>query len=63
MIEYAGHGVAMKNGIDELKNIANAITPFTNDENGFGEVFTGLLPASRIKSKCIKQDVRQKDRS
>ena len=37
MIEYAGHGVAMKNGIDELKNIANAITPFTNDENGLAK--------------------------
>ena len=37
MIQYAGHGVAMKNGIDELKNVANAITPFTNDQNGLAK--------------------------
>lgn len=34
MIQYAGHGVAMKNGIDELKAIAKDVTDFTNAENG-----------------------------
>lgn len=34
MIQYAGHGVAMRNGIDELKAIANDVTDFTNHENG-----------------------------
>ncbi|KAB7704974.1 Cof-type HAD-IIB family hydrolase [Bacillus aerolatus] len=33
MIEYAGIGVAMGNGIDELKNIANEVT-LTNEEDG-----------------------------
>ncbi len=33
MIEYAGTGVAMGNGIEELKNIADAIT-FSNEEDG-----------------------------
>lgn len=33
MIEYAGHGVAMGNAIDELKNIADSVTQ-SNDENG-----------------------------
>ena len=37
MIQYAGHGVAMQNGINELKNVANAITPFTNDQNGLAK--------------------------
>ncbi|HEU5141426.1 MAG TPA: Cof-type HAD-IIB family hydrolase [Bacillales bacterium] len=32
MIEYAGHGVAMANAIDELKDIANAITKSNNDD-------------------------------
>jgi Cof subfamily protein (haloacid dehalogenase superfamily) len=33
MIEYAGIGVAMNNGIDALKNIANEVT-LSNEENG-----------------------------
>lgn len=33
MIEFAGHGIAMGNAIDPLKNIANEIT-LTNEEDG-----------------------------
>lgn len=32
MIDYAGIGVAMSNGIDQLKNIANEITLSNNDD-------------------------------
>ena len=35
MIDYAGVGVAMNNGISELKNIANEIT-LSNNEDGIG---------------------------
>ena len=38
MIEYAGIGVAMANGIDELKSIADIITPFSNNEDGIAQV-------------------------
>lgn len=34
MIQYAGHGVVMSNGINELKEIANDLTEKTNHENG-----------------------------
>lgn len=34
MIDYAGHGVVMNNGIAKLKKIANDITEFTNDQDG-----------------------------
>lgn len=34
MIQYAGHGVAMSNGIEELKAVANDVTTLTNHENG-----------------------------
>lgn len=34
MIQYAGHGVVMINGIDDLKNIADDVTPYSNDEDG-----------------------------
>ncbi|KAF5297150.1 hypothetical protein FQR65_LT19747 [Abscondita terminalis] len=37
MLQNVGYGVAMKNGHDELKNIANGITTLTNDEGGVGE--------------------------
>ncbi len=35
MIEYACHGVAMENGLQELKDVANNIT-FNNNEDGIG---------------------------
>ncbi|HDA1414008.1 TPA: HAD-IIB family hydrolase, partial [Staphylococcus aureus] len=35
MIEYARHGVAMENGLQELKDVANNIT-FNNNEDGIG---------------------------
>ncbi|TVP92517.1 Cof-type HAD-IIB family hydrolase [Alkalibacterium sp.] len=34
MIQYAGHGVVMANGIQSLKNIADDITAVTNHEHG-----------------------------
>lgn len=34
MIDYAGRGVAMKNAIPEIKNVANDITEFDNDHDG-----------------------------
>lgn len=34
MIQYAGHGVVMQNGINDLKDIANDLTEKTNQENG-----------------------------
>lgn len=34
MLDYAGHGVMMKNGIDRLRSVANDVTAFTNDEDG-----------------------------
>lgn len=37
MIQYAGHGVVMKNGVDSLKEVSDAITPFTNDEDGLAK--------------------------
>ena len=37
MIEYAGVGVAMANGIDELKSIADEVT-LSNNEDGIAQV-------------------------
>nr|WP_290123365.1 HAD hydrolase family protein [Lentilactobacillus otakiensis] len=34
MMEYAGTGVAMKNAIDKIKNSADEVTDFTNDDDG-----------------------------
>ncbi|MGF3072483.1 Cof-type HAD-IIB family hydrolase [Facklamia sp. P13069] len=34
MIEFAGHGVAMSNAIQPLKDIANDITEHSNDQDG-----------------------------
>ena len=37
MLSFAGLGVAMKNAIDDLKQLADDVTPLTNDENGLAE--------------------------
>jgi 5-amino-6-(5-phospho-D-ribitylamino)uracil phosphatase len=42
MLEYAGHGIAMGNGIDQVKNIANDVT-LTNEEDGVGAYLADLL--------------------
>ncbi|MDR7071989.1 Cof-type HAD-IIB family hydrolase [Fictibacillus barbaricus] len=42
MIEYAGHGVAMGNAIDELKERANYVT-LTNEEDGVAHYLTEVL--------------------
>lgn len=34
MIQYAGHGVAMENAIESLKEISDNITSYSNHENG-----------------------------
>ena len=34
MIQYAGLGVMMKNGIDGLKEVADDVTNYTNHEHG-----------------------------
>ncbi|MEK6190028.1 MAG: Cof-type HAD-IIB family hydrolase [Carnobacterium alterfunditum] len=46
MIQYAGHGVVMKNGIDTLKHISNDVTEKTNNEDGLAhylENYFGLV--------------------
>lgn len=42
MLEYAGRGVAMGNGIEEVKNIANEVT-LSNEEDGIGHYLNDLL--------------------
>jgi len=43
MIQYAGRGVVMKNGIEGLKEIADDITPYTNQENGLARYLTNYF--------------------
>jgi Cof subfamily protein (haloacid dehalogenase superfamily) len=42
MLEYAGHGVAMGNAIDQVKTTANEVT-LTNEEDGVGVFLIDLL--------------------
>ncbi|WP_075981468.1 Cof-type HAD-IIB family hydrolase [Bacillus massilinigeriensis] len=42
MIDYAGHGIAMGNAIEPLKNIAKGVT-LTNEEDGVGVYLNDLL--------------------
>ena len=43
MIEFAGVGVAMSNGIDELKSIADEVTANSNNEDGIAQVLDERL--------------------
>jgi 5-amino-6-(5-phospho-D-ribitylamino)uracil phosphatase len=47
MIDFAGYGVAMGNGIDSLKNIANDIT-LSNEEDGIAVYLNELLNLKAI---------------
>lgn len=43
MLDYAGWGVAMLNGTDQVKNVANDITEKTNAEDGVAEYLQKYL--------------------
>ena len=43
LLEYAGWGVAMKNGTDQLKGVANDVTEHTNQEDGLATYLEDLL--------------------
>jgi len=47
MLEYAGRGVAMGNGIDEVKNIANDVT-LSNEEDGVAHYLNDVLNLKAI---------------
>ncbi|WP_181349157.1 Cof-type HAD-IIB family hydrolase [Thalassobacillus sp. CUG 92003] len=49
MIEYAGVGVAMENGIDELKHLAKHVT-HSNEQNGISDFLQDYL---QLKPKAI----------
>lgn len=43
LLDYAGWGVAMANGTDQLKGIANDVTPLNNQEDGLAVYLEKLL--------------------
>lgn len=43
MLEYAGHGVAMKNAKPEILQLADATTAFDNDRNGMADYLADYL--------------------
>lgn len=43
LLDYAGWGVAMKNGIEQVKSVANDVTTKTNDEEGMVDYLEELL--------------------
>nr|WP_071855562.1 Cof-type HAD-IIB family hydrolase [Enterococcus ratti] len=43
LLDYAGWGVAMKNGTEQLKSIANDVTEHTNQEDGLATYLEDLL--------------------
>lgn len=43
LLEYAGWGVAMSNGTDQLKKVANDVTVKTNDEDGLADYLEDYL--------------------
>jgi len=43
LLEYAGWGVAMANGTEQLKGVANDVTEQTNEEDGLANYLEKLL--------------------
>ncbi|HAT54885.1 MAG TPA: HAD family hydrolase [Lactobacillus sp.] len=52
MISYAGWGVAMANGISELKTIAQDVTPLDNDHDGLAHYLQDLLDLPMALAKA-----------
>lgn len=44
MLQYAGKGVAMANGVEEVKMIADVVTENDNDHDGIAEVIDRFFP-------------------
>ena len=44
MLQYAGLGVAMKNGPERVKAVADLVTKQDNDHDGIGEMIKYLFP-------------------
>lgn len=53
LLDYAGWGVAMKNGTEQLKSVANDVTTKTNDEEGMVDYLEELL-AIQLLQKCTR---------
>lgn len=47
MIEYAGIGIAMKNGTDQIKSIADDITKFDNQHDGMADYLENYLQLAK----------------
>ena len=43
MIENVGMGVAVKNGVDEIKSVANYVTENDNNHNAVAEVIQKFI--------------------
>ena len=43
LLDYAGWGVAMSNGTEQVKKVANDVTSKTNDENGLADYLEQYL--------------------
>ena len=43
LLDYAGWGVAMQNATNQLKAVANDVTPKTNDEDGLADYLEEFL--------------------
>ncbi|BDP53149.1 hypothetical protein EfmJHP35_10730 [Enterococcus faecium] len=57
LLDYAGWGVAMANGTDQLKGIANDVTPLKNQEDGLAVYLEKLLNVSQQSLKVKKEVV------
>ena len=50
-VQLAGKGVAMKNATDKLKEAADEVCPWTNDEDGVAKLLRRLKEAGQLVSK------------
>ncbi|MCG7339410.1 Cof-type HAD-IIB family hydrolase [Staphylococcus sp. ACRSN] len=56
MIKYAKHGIAMENGLDELKHVANDIT-YSNNEDGIGRYLNQFFELNIPYETSIKSKI------
>ncbi|MEK4843384.1 Cof-type HAD-IIB family hydrolase [Staphylococcus sp. FSL W8-0271] len=56
MIKYAKHGIAMENGLDELKHVANHVT-YSNNDDGIGRYLNDFFHLNLFYETVVESHI------
>jgi len=62
-IQFAGLGLAMANGRTLLKDLADGVTEFSNDEDGVSRALRKLMREGRFGPAAVKAEARSAEQA